>query len=298
MIDVSIIIVNYNSWNLLQDCIKSIIKLTQKCDYEIIVVDNNSEEDYSDRMRELHSDKINYIRLTENIGFGRANNTGIKIARGRNILFLNPDTILLNDAISIMSGYLDENTGVGSVGGNLFNADLEPTRSFRRRLPDNLWLIDCILLANMGEKLLYNNSLFFNSSKKEMRVAYIVGADLMVKRSILDNIGGFNPCFFMYYEEIELCSRIINAGYSIVSLPFAQIQHLEGKTTNNIQFKAIEMAKSINNYFMLTNSSAKYKIFRVLYSLLSIERYLISKILRRKKSSEYWKIQLLSQLNH
>lgn len=296
MLDVSIIIVNYNSWKLLQNCINSIIKLTHKCSYEIIVVDNNSEEDCSDIIG-LYSENINYIRLTENIGFGRANNVGIEIANGRHILFLNPDTILMNDAISIMSNYLDENSEVGSVGGNLFDINLEPTRSFRRRFPDNIWLIDCILLANAGERIIYHNSLYFNFTKNELQVAYIVGADLMVKKSILDNIGGFNSCFFMYYEEIELCFRITNAGYSIVNLPTAHIQHLEGKSTNNIQFKAEEMAKSINNYFKLTNNSLKYKIFRILYGLLAIERYLISKILKRMNNT-YWKIQLLSIVKH
>ena len=105
--DVSIIIVNYKTSKLVADCIKSVINFTEGISYEVIVVDNNSEQDFKNEIiREVpdaSKDNFHFIPLSENIGFGRANNEGLKIAGGRNIFFLNPDTILLNNAIKILS---------------------------------------------------------------------------------------------------------------------------------------------------------------------------------------------------
>lgn len=294
MLDVSVIIINYNSYSLLENCIDSIINKTKECNYEIIVVDNNSDTECANKLNSRFNETIRCIQLTKNIGFGRANNEGLKIARGRNILFLNPDTILITDAISIMSKYLDSSTSTGAVGGNLYDYDLNPTRSYRIRYPDLWWLIDCILWNNLGEKLIAGKSLYFNHKAGVINVAYIVGADLMVKKCILEKISPFNPVFFMYYEEIELCRRIKKTGYSIKNIPNARIQHLEGKSTKNIGFRAIEMSKSINHYFKLSYNKFGYEIFKFLYYCLSIERYIIAKIIRNENMKKYWKIQIAS----
>ncbi len=292
MPDVSIIIINYKSYHLLRNCIKSIHQNTLMCDYEIIVVDNNSDNDCSEKLRSEFGENLNCIQLDTNIGFGRANNCGLKIARGRNILYLNPDTILLNDAISQLSYFLDNHNDIGAVGGNLLDSNLKPTRSYRRRFPDNLWLLDNLILANYGERMLFKNSLYYNSTNKPIEVAYIVGADLMVKKSVLDKTGPFNPTFFMYYEEIELCYRIKKQRYKIINVPTAIIQHLEGKSTSNISFRSKEMAKSITSYFFLTKSKVSYLFSRILYFLLIIERYILSLLTNEKTKIIYWRIQL------
>ena len=100
-IDVSIIIVNYKTVSLILKCLDSIQRLTRKISYEIIVVDNNSNDDFATYIQQQYPE-VKCVSLPENMGFGRANNEGVKLAKGRNILFLNPDTILLNDAISIL----------------------------------------------------------------------------------------------------------------------------------------------------------------------------------------------------
>ena len=227
--DVSIIIVNYKTASLIFDCIKSVIKMTDSIDYEVIVVDNNSNDDIKERLQQINDERVSLIALKDNIGFGRANNEGLKLAKGRNILFLNPDTVLLNSAINLLSHYLDSNNHVGACGGNLYDWNMKPASSFRRIFPGIKWSLSELSLYSL-EKLLFRNNWMFNYSNKALTVAYISGADLMVKKEILDKVSGFDPDYFMYYEETDLCYRIHQFGYDIISIPTAKIQHLEGKS--------------------------------------------------------------------
>lgn len=234
MVDVSVIIVNYKTPQLVAGCVRSVMKKTCCVDYEIIIVDNHSGDDIAtvvERLRkEEQSDvRLKLIQLTENIGFGKANNKAIAVACGRNILFLNPDTLLLNDAVSILSVYLDKHDDVGGVGGNLYDEVLRPALSFRRLYPGIRWELSDMTLHKV-ESLIFRGSWCFNKTGKPMSVAYCSGADLMIRRSVIDSVGYFAPEFFMYYEETDLCRRIRRKGYRIVSVPEARIQHLEGKS--------------------------------------------------------------------
>lgn len=295
-VDVSIIIVNYNSIKLLTNCIKSIIQFTKDVTYEIIVVDNDSKDDLS-LLKEDQSFSLidlKFFKLNKNLGFGRANNEGAKYAKGEYLFLLNPDTILLNDAISILVDFMNKNKEVGACGGNLYNMEIQPTRSFRRKLPDNTWLLDHLLFGNKLELLFFGNDCYFNTSDKPLKVAYIVGADLMIRKEIFDNLKGFDPDFFMYYEEIELCSRIKKSGYNIMNCPGAKIQHLEGKTMSNVEFKSNQMYKSLKLYFKKTSSFLTYRISRLIYFCLSIQRYLVFLLMGKDKNRKYWRIQLIN----
>ena len=228
MADVSVIIVNYKTVNLILDCVRSIYEQTEGVSYEIIVVDNNSEDGFQERIQELFPEVV-CLPLSENIGFGRANNEGLKIAKGRNIFFLNPDTLLLNNAVKILSDYLDSHSEVGICGGNLYDVEMRPMHSYRMYLPGILWELND-LSGNLVDKLLWGKNRQFNHTGKSRSVGYITGADMMVRREVLDRVGCFSPRFFMYYEETELTYRIKKAGYKVVSVPRAKIQHLEGKS--------------------------------------------------------------------
>lgn len=245
--DVSIVIVNYKTTDLIINCINSIRKHTKEISYEIIIVDNNSEDDcYNTLKRLFPQDNIIFIQLDENKGFGMANNEGFKVAKGRNVFCLNPDTLLLNNAIKILSSYLDEHHNVGACGGNLYDEDLQPTHSFYRFLPSFFWELNVLSFERL-ERLLYGNNRKFNNTNKPLSVGYITGADLMIKKEVLEQTGGYSPDFFMYYEETDLCCRIRRKGYKIMSIPYAEIQHLEGKSfgsgNNNINEKRIEMSE-------------------------------------------------------
>jgi len=228
--DVSVIIVNYNTISLLVDAVDSVFEKTEGIKYEIIVVDNASSDNSKNILADKYGDKIIYLALSENIGFGRANNEAVKIANGRNLFFLNPDTILLNNAVKILSDYLDDNPRVGCCGGNLFDADGNPAYSFGRIVGLSIFSEINELFLKIPEKIIYGKNVFYNYKNKPMRVGYITGADLMIRKKLFTKLDGFDPDFFMYYEESELEYRVSKAGYEISSIPYAQIVHLEGKS--------------------------------------------------------------------
>ena len=227
--DVSIIYVNYRTSRLLIDSINSVKEKTQGILYEIIIVDNNSGDGSLAKIQEIHPDVIT-IQSEKNVGFGRANNLGLKKADGKYIFFLNPDTLLRNNAIGELFRFLELNVNVGACGGNLYDEEGNATTSFSRKYPSFLWELLGILYI---PSLCFSSrrSLFFNHEGKPIKVASVTGADLMVRRSVLSSIGGFDADFFMNYEETELCLRIHRSGWDIYSVPSAQITHLEGRAS-------------------------------------------------------------------
>lgn len=225
--NVSIIIVNYNTTELLQQCVNSIVTMTQGVSYEIIVVDNGSRED---QLVPLRQDKrIRLLEAGENLGFGRANNAGAAQARGEHLFLLNPDTILLNDAVTILYRYLVDNPKTGLCGGNIFDNEHHPIHSHDMLRPSFLSEMDTAL-GHIYYKLVYGKNSWFNHSGKPMKVALITGADMMVRKEAWEKVSGFDPSFFMYYEDSDLCVCIEQEGYHIVNVPQAEIIHLEGKS--------------------------------------------------------------------
>lgn len=220
---VSVIIVNYNTENLLDNCIKSIKEKTKEIDFEIIVVDNKSTENSLNKLIEEHKD-INFILSDKNWGFGVANNIGVKHARGEFLFFLNPDTILINNAILELHNYLINQPLVGICGGNLYKEDMSPCSS--------LYDIDFL---HLEYQILLNKKRVpgFNYSNDPKFTNVIVGADFLIRRQIFDDLEGFDQDFFMYFEEVELCYRVHKNGYKIASVPKAKIIHLQGGSAEN-----------------------------------------------------------------
>jgi len=274
-IDVSIIIVNYNTIDLILNCINSIIDKTQGLSYEIIVVDNASSDNCKARIRMKFGERISVIEAKENLGFGKANNLGIAIAQGRNIIFLNPDTLLINNAIKILSDYLDTHGNVAVCGGNLFDINGISIHSYNIVFPTIFDEIDQACHRILS-KIIYGKSTMFNYSIHPKKVAYITGADLMIKNSILTKVGVFNPDFFMYYEETDLQKRIHDSGYQIYNVPSAHIIHLEGgsfKMSRNREFMSLSSRKI---YYRLHHSFCYCLLSNILYKSMIIIGLIIS----------------------
>lgn len=240
MMDISVIIVNYHSAEMVIDCINSIYAQTEGLRYEIIVVDNASGDGSVEKLQEAFGEKIMLISSVENLGFGKANNLGAKKAAGKYLFLLNPDTILANNAMKILYDYMEAYPNVGVAGGNLLSSDGMPTPSFCREF-DNLRLEKSraswgsLLGARIGAKLHIGQNLpmaEFNHTDRPEKVAYIFGADMVMPRVLFEQVGGFDPDFFMYAEEEELTWRIHSLGYDVMSVPQAKIIHLEGATLN------------------------------------------------------------------
>lgn len=293
MTDVSIIIVNYNTLPLVRECIKSIEKHTSGIDYEIIIVDNNSNDDLIGLADKFPNSNVRTLSLPQNIGFGRACNAGTEISSGRNIFFLNPDTILINNAIAILSNFLNNHPQVGACGGNLYDTNLQPTLSYRRLFPGFFWEINEFLNC-IPEKFIHPDSRLFNYSDSPINVCYITGADLMVRKSILDQVGGFRPEFFMYYEETDLCRRITKAGWKIYSVPDAKIQHLEGGSFQHkdiqINYNQINRVETGRRTFYRVNFNPLARIFlSSIYFLTLLSRALM---IKDKKKKATWRHKL------
>lgn len=274
--DVSIIIVNYHSAGMVIDCINSIFDKTQDTSYEIIVVDNASDDGSVERLAEVFGDRIKLIASPENLGFGKANNLGAAQATGKYLFLLNPDTVLINDAIGILHGYMEENPNVGVAGGNLYSPEMTPTPSFCRVFDDiplekerASWhrLIGDRVLAKLrigADKPMAE----FNHTESPEKVAYIFGADMMLPRAVFVDVGGFDPDFFMYGEEEELTWRISSRGYDVMAVPQAKIIHLEGATLNAThtfnprQFK-MRMTGTLTYYFKRFGREGAAEFFRI-----------------------------------
>lgn len=276
------------------DCILSIIDKTRNLKFEIIVVDNNSEPDLENiitkTLPQENRPQLHFINLTENIGFGRANNIGLKIAKGRNILFLNPDTVLINNAIEILSHFLDIHIKAGACGGNLYDSDNNPAYSFKRFLPGIFWEIN-ELLNCYPQKFIFGSNYSFNYKEKPFKVGYITGADLMVKSDIVKKLGGFRNDYFLYYEETDLCFRIKKQGWEIYNIPSAKIMHLESKSFGDSEewqsdFKTKNIEKSRNIYNKKNLNQFQKTISDFLYKMFLESRFLL---LKERTKKDYYK---------
>ena len=237
--DVSIIIVNYNSTILLLDTIDSIFEKSYGFSFEIIVVDNASLHSPEQILRKKYDASVIYLPLPENIGFGRANNEGAKIAKAKYLFLLNPDTLLINNAIKILLDYIDLHPSVGVVGGNLYSSSMSPNISFvRKPLFPSLFMELCFLSGWIIPKLMYRDNFEFNHTGKPLEVGFIIGADMLIRKDVFQQVDGFDARFFMYAEETDLSKRIYLLGYKSISVPEAKIIHLEGKSN---KYKSTQM---------------------------------------------------------
>lgn len=276
MTDVSIIIVNYNTLSLTRQCIDSVIEHTSGISYEIILVDNAS----TDGSREAFSadSRVKYIFNEGNIGFGRANNIGIGQASGRNVFLLNSDTVLVNNAVKVLSDYLDANPGTGVCGGNLFTSDMKENFSFSRTAPSVFTEWDRLLKYIPG-KLRYGKNVCFNHTGRPLDVWHVTGADFMIPRHVIEEVGAFNPGFFMYFEETELCFRVHKAGYAVRSVPQAEIIHLDGrsfKTPEDNSRRGEMFEKSKWLYFSLTSTPSYVRRVKAVLRLTGLTRKISS----------------------
>lgn len=288
--NVSIIIVNYNTKELTLQTIASVFEKTADINFEVIVVDNASTDGSTEAIEKTFPE-VKLIKSNENLGFGRANNLGATIASGRNLLFLNPDTLLVNNAVKILSDYLDLHESVGVCGGNLYDAEMKPASSYHLSFSPLLFDINSILSKKLFP-LIYGKNYTFNHTGKHKKVAHIVGANMMIRKSIFDQVGGFDKEYFMYREETELNYRVYKKGYNTMSIPEAKIIHLESKSfsCNYNRTKCILESRKI--HYRKVGNQFSYLIGNIIYAIFSILRMCIFKIKRNNEKVRYWKFIL------
>jgi len=222
----SIIIVNWNGQNFLRQCLQSIQLETQEIPYEIIVIDNASTDNSLQLLRNEFPD-ITLIINNENVGFAKANNQGIAQAKGDYIVLLNPDTEIKKQTLQKMAAYLDKHIDVGIVGPRL----MLPNGSIQGGAAGYYPSISTILNYTLGLHALLPNHIhgLWLASKQyravELDVDWVAGACLMVRASVVKQVGHLNADYFMYAEDMEFCYRVKLAGWKIRCLPNLSIIH-------------------------------------------------------------------------
>lgn len=230
MIDLSVIIVSFNTRELLAKCLKSVQKdlagsLTKG---EIIVIDNNSQDGSPEIIK---SAKVILIENKKNIGFGTANNQAAKIAKGRYLLFLNSDTELKNGVFKKMINFLDGNQGIGIASCQLINKDgtVQPQGGYLPRLSTVAiwaWFLDDLPVLH---QILPSYQLR-RKIKQTREMGWVGGMAMFVKRECWRKLGGFDENIFMYGEDVDLCYRAKKLKWKIAVNPGAVITHLGGRS--------------------------------------------------------------------
>ncbi|MBP6576795.1 MAG: glycosyltransferase family 2 protein [Chryseobacterium sp.] len=225
---VSVIIVHYQVKDLLRNCILSIQKYFQGFDYEIIVVDNNSPNpEWKVLIDEF--DKVNFIELKENLGFSKANNIGVKSAKSEYVYILNPDTEIEGNYFKEILDFADSQDKFGALGLRMHDANGNFLPESKRSVP---------ALVNSFEKLftkLNNDSkTYYRNDIAETDIAEVevmTGANLLMKKSVYEEVGGFDERYFMYGEDIDLCYTILRKGYKNFYYGKYSILHYKGEST-------------------------------------------------------------------
>ena len=262
MIDLSVVILNWNVRDLLDRCLASI--RSSRYTIEIIVVDNASSDDSVSMVRSKYP-HVTLIANTTNRGFTGGNNQGLAAAQGRYVLVLNPDTEMVDEALDTLLDYAEANSTVGAVGPLLLNPDrsIQPSR---RRFPsvavaffESTWL-----QGFAPRNLLRRFYIEEVPANLVQEVDWVTGACTLFRREVLDRVGGYDEAnFFMYSEELDLCKRIKLAGWRIVYNPEAQVIHYEGKSSEQaVAARHIRFNTSKVRYFRKWHGRAVANVLR------------------------------------
>jgi GT2 family glycosyltransferase len=280
-VEVSIVIVSYNTSAILRDCLRSIGEQT-RTSHEIIVVDNNSPDDTCQMIRNEFP-MVRLVANTENVGFARANNQGLTQASGTYILFLNPDTIILDAAIDIMVSWLASQPTVGLVGPHVLNDDGISDQASILRFPTVKRLFHTHIPVSVLAGKLFGIQFETTNpsvSSVSMPVEAVLGCCMLMPTSLARRVGGMNETYFMYSEEYDLAEAVHGAGYGVYYLHEATIIHLGGASTAAISAAmAVELLRSMMRYFRRINPSSIMPA-RVLYTIGSLWRLLVWNVVK------------------
>jgi GT2 family glycosyltransferase len=236
MPEASVVIVSFNTRDLLRQCLLTLRREADGVSYEIIVVDNDSR-DGSAEMVAAEFPEAKLIRSRTNLGFAAANNLGFKIARGRYIVLLNSDAFLRPGALRLSIEHMNAHPDVGLAGGRLVGSD-DSWQASARMFPSPL--NDLLVMSGLAAK--YPNSRFFGRADRTWAdvfepapVDWVPGAYSIIRRSVLDQVGCFDERFFLYYEEVDLCRRIKAAKNEVWYWPDIVTVHLGGESAKTLK---------------------------------------------------------------
>ncbi len=230
---VSVVIVNYNVRDFLHNCLQSLQRSLHGMASEVIVIDNHSTDGSVEFLTPLFPE-VRFIALKENLGFGKANNIGFSMSKGRYVLCLNPDTLLSEDTMEVMFDYMEQHPDVGLSGCRLLNGDGTFQLACRRGFPTP-WVA---FTRSFGLQSLFPKSPLFgryNQTFRDVNETYNVdavsGAFMLIRREALEQVQGFDPDFFMYGEDLDICYRITQHGWNVAYVHTTSVIHFKGEST-------------------------------------------------------------------
>lgn len=273
--ELSIIIVNYNVKEFLQNLLHSIQKAASQIKYEIILVDNASDDGSVEFIREKFP-QITLIENKVNQGFSKGNNIALKIAKGDFILLINPDTIMSEDTITRMIDFFNAHPDAGLAGCKILNPDGSLQLACRRSFPGP-WTSFCKVtgLSTMFPKsrLFARYNLTYLDENSTYEVDAISGSFMMMKKEVYEKVGGFDEQFFMYGEDLDLCYRIQQNGYKVYYYPGTQIIHYKGESTKRSSLDETKYFYNAMNLFVKKHLSTYYLVEMILQSAIMFRKF-------------------------
>lgn len=297
--DISVIIVSWNTRDILRDCLASVYAQTTGAEYEAIVVDNASS-DGSAAMVKAEFPQVILIENTENKGFAAANNQGIQIAKGRYVLLLNSDTIVLDGAIQKTLQFAEQRPDAAVVGCRVLNPDrtLQPTCFMFPSLL-NLCLSSTYLYKIFPKNRFFGRERMTWWNRSDVRpVDVVTGCFMLVRREAIEQVGMMDEAYFMYAEETDWCWRFKKAGWQNLFFPDAQIIHLGGQSSKQVRVAmTIQLRRAILQFMKKNRGPVQYYIgsfLVVLFFLLRIPYWLAVSLIPEQRqraldmAKAYW----------
>lgn len=242
-IDASIVIVSFNTCGVLRECLESIERESSSLQVEVVIVDNNSS-DGSPEMIERDFPQVRLIRSKVNLGFGAANNAALESCRGRYIVLLNSDAFLCADSLRLAVQHMDENPRAGLGGGRLVGRDSswQPSARMFPSILSDLTVMTGLASRYPKSRLFGHFDRTWADQSLASEVDWVPGAFSIIRAEVIGKLGFFDPAFFLYSEEVDLCRRIKSAGYQIWYWPDITVIHIGGESSR--QVKSLEMSSA------------------------------------------------------
>nr|WP_321223264.1 glycosyltransferase family 2 protein [uncultured Psychroserpens sp.] len=281
--DISIIIINFNSSNYTINCIESIYKYTKDVNYEIIVVDNkSSDEDIENLSAFLEGKPILCLKSKVNLGFGGGNHYGYQFAKGNHFAFINNDAELTENSLLKLLTYSHKNKNAGVIGLHQVNKDNDRFKYSYRQFIDLRYH-----LFNQKKPHKYYSKKTNSDLTSPFEVDIVSGAFMFFKKEAYEVAGGFDPNIFLFYEEMDICLRLKNEGYQTIFYPESTFIHYMGQSSSNVKIKN----EFTISYLYVIQKNYSYIYYFILRIILLL-KYGFKSIIKPKKYFSSFKIIL------
>jgi N-acetylglucosaminyl-diphospho-decaprenol L-rhamnosyltransferase len=227
-----IVIVAYNSADVLQQCLSSVAKSIVDCHYLVTVFDNASDQSCRELCENQPGLTLTFVENAVNVGFGRANNSAVSLTNSKYVLLLNPDAIVEKSAIANALGVLQSTDDVAIVGGSLFAPDGHPEPS--ARFSPTVW---SMFAHKIGLRAHFGNGARSDTvwnRESLVECDWVPGCFYLFRRALIKEVGLFDPRYFLYYEEVDHCKRTREFGYKVVCSPTVKVEHIGGASAETV----------------------------------------------------------------